>query len=420
MSPEGDKTNADRVDTSSQAGTALPVKDEQRLLALDVLRGFAILGILLVNIGIFSGAQGLASASQYALPVGPNEMLGLLISVFAEGKFLSSLSFLFGLGFFWQALRAERRGASAARLLLRRCLGLGLIGVVHAVLIWSGDILFSYALLGLVLIVFRTRSPRTLLTWAGASIGVPFVLVTVATIVIAFSGANAGTPNGGASAFVEGLQQSAKEAYNSGSYLEMVGQRLREIGVYAVGGLSIGPALFAMMLSGAAVARAGWLENLDAHAASIRRAALFGLTLGLPLNIAYAASLVAAPSASSAVGLAGLACFFLGAPLLAIGYMAFATLLVRRSPDSGIFYRASAVGRLALSNYLTQSVVMTAVFYGLSIYGRIGLIPAMSIALTLLALQVIASPLYLRRFSYGPLEWSWRRMTYGRAKTAER
>lgn len=406
----------------SDAGTAAmsAVPGTERLVALDAVRGFAILGILLVNVGIFSGAQGLTSANQYSAPLDAAGGLALVISVLAEGKFLCSLSLLFGLGFFWQAMRAERRVASSGRLLLRRCLGLGLIGIVHAVFIWSGDILFTYALLGLLLLAFRGRSPRTLLIWAGALVGVPLLFMALAAAFVALAGEGVGGAALSGSAFIRELEQSAREAYNSGSYSEMVLQRLREITVYALAGLSIGPALLAMMLAGAAAARAGWLEDLAAHVAGLRRSALLGIGLGLPLNVIYAASLVADPSGAGAVGLAGLACWFAGAPALAVGYMASAALLALRNPVSGILLRVSAVGRLALSNYLTQSVVMTAIFYGLSLYGRIGLPQAMLIALALLAIQVLASPLYLERFSRGPVEWLWRRMTYGSGKIAAR
>lgn len=391
----------------------------ERILALDVLRGFAILGILLVNVMVFSGAWGLEPPEEYASALGADEILGLLVFIFAEGKFINSLAFLFGIGFTLQAMRADERGLSSKRLLLRRMIGLGLIGIVHAVLIWSGDILLSYALLGLVLIAFRNRRPKNLLTWAVCLIGVLALPLTLVAIGLVFSGAGSAAASGtGGIGFIEELERSAMAAYNSGSYPQMVLQRLKEIAVFAIAGLIMAPALLAMMLAGAAVARSGIVERLDSHSALIRRAAVAGLGVGLPLNILYSASLVVDPQGAGAAGAGGLLCWLVGAPTLAVGYMAALTLLVRSGFAVSALRRVAAVGRLALTNYLTQSVVMTSIFYGFSIYGRIGLIPAMSIAVALLAMQLLVSPIYLRHFSHGPVEWLWRRFTYGPRKHA--
>lgn len=409
-------------DNSAGSPVLSSVSDRQRVLALDVIRGFAILGILLVNVSLFSGVRGIAPMEQYPLPLGADELLGLFVSVIAEGKFITTLSFLFGLGFTLQAMRAEERGASSRGLLLRRVLGLGLIGIAHAVFIWSGDILFTYALLGLVLILFRNRRPKTLLVWAGCLFGVPLLSLVAATaFTVLLGGQSSGAGQAGTITFFGDLEASAMEAYNSGSYPQMVLQRLKEIAVFAIGGLSLGPVLFAMMLAGAAVARSGWLEgwvqDLDTHGAFIRYTAVLGLGVGIPLNAVYAVSLVVDPAGTGTAGAAGLLCWYVGGPALTFGYMASLTLLSRRDFPNGALRRLAAVGRLALTNYLMQSVVMTAIFYGLAIYGRVRLIEAMLVALALLAVQLALSPIYLRRFRHGPVEWLWRRLTYGGGKS---
>ncbi|MDQ3507613.1 MAG: DUF418 domain-containing protein [Actinomycetota bacterium] len=401
-----------------KSGGIAPVRGSERVVALDVLRGMGIIGILFVNIGLFSG-------SQQILPVAPPEaspiydrIVEFVISAFAEGKFISTLAFLFGLGFAWQGMRAEERGESSGKLLLKRVSILALFGLVHAVLIWSGDILLAYGLMGFVLILFRRRRPRTLLIWAGVSIGLPllFLVLSIASfaLFLAFGDPDQiAQSQAGTFPFAESLAESAREAYNSGSYPEMVIQRVRELAVLAIGVFFIGPFVFAMMLTGAAVARAGWMRNLESHRAGIKRAAKIGLSVGLPLNIAYGVSLVLDPASTGLAGLIGLFCWLLGAPLLAIGYMASMSLFVLRRPGSAVASRLSAVGRLALSNYLTQSIVMTGIFYGLAIYGELGITASLAIALVLLAAQIAASPVYLRRFSSGPVEWLWRRLTYG-------
>lgn len=406
-------------DQSADRQLLSPVTGGERVLDLDVLRGFAILGILLVNVMVFSGTWGLGPAEEYTGAPGADQILGLLVFTFAEGKFINTLAFLFGVGFTLQAMRARKCGLSSKRLLLRRMLVLGLIGIVHAVLIWSGDILLSYALLGVVLTAFFNRRAKTLLIWAVCLLGVMVLPLTVVALGLAGSGAgSAGAAGSGGVAVIEEVERSAMAAYNSGSYARMVLQRLREIALFAIAGLIMAPALLAMMLAGSAVARSGIVEHLDSQRALIRRAAVAGLGVGIPLNILYSGSLVVDPHGAGAAGVAGLVCWLVGAPTLAVGYMAALTLLVQSNFAPATLQRVAAVGRLALTNYLTQSVVMTSIFYGFSIYGRIGLIPAMSIALALLAVQLLVSPMYFRHFSHGPVEWLWRRFTYGPRKHA--
>lgn len=396
-----------------------PVRGSERVPALDVLRGMGIVGILLVNIGLFSGTQQLfPTAPPDDLPI-YDQAVEFLISIFAEGKFISTLAFLFGLGFAWQGMRSEERGEPSGRLLLKRVSVLALFGLAHAIFIWSGDILLTYALAGFVLILFRRRRPKTLLVWAGISFGLPLVFLALSIASFALF-LTFGDPEQiarsqmGTFPFAENLADSAREAYNSGSYPEMVVQRVRELSLLAFGVFFFGPFVFAMMLTGAAVARSGWIRNLEAHRAGIKRAALAGLSAGLPLNIAYAITTILDPASSGVVGFVGLLCWLSGAPILAVGYMASLTLFVFRRPGSTVASRLSAIGRLALSNYLLQSVVMTAIFYGLAIYGDLGITAALAIALVLLAVQLALSPVYLKRFSTGPAEWLWRRLTYGR------
>ncbi len=325
--------------------------------------------------------------------------------MFAEGKFISTLAFLFGLGFTFQGMRAEARERSATWLLVRRIAVLGLFGLAHAVLIWSGDILLTYALMALVLLLFRRRDPRTLLTWAGGILGA-WVLLLVAFAAVAGPALAAGA--GAALPATEGFFEQARAAYTSGSYAQMTAQRLRElVFVMPFGLFLVSWFVFPMMLAGAAVARAGWLADLEAHRPALRRAAVIGLGTGILLNIAYAALAAIDPGGLSPLFFAGQACWSVGAPALSIGYMASVTLFALSRPGSAIVARLAAVGRLALTNYLTQSIVMTAIFYGLGLYGRIGLVPSLAIALALLTvrktLQHPREARDSRSLAYGPV-----------------
>ena len=392
------------------AGGIGPVQKRERVAALDAVRGFAILGILLVNIELFRGPELLFSFAGEGGPTGIDAVLSALISTFAESKFITTLAFLFGLGFALQGMRAAERGRSPGRLLARRLSVLALFGVIHAVFIWSGDILLTYAIIGFVFLLFYRRRPRTMVIWAGVFIGVPLLVTTLFAILVAL--APAGGETGPPPAFLVEIGRNAEAAYTSGSYPQMVLQRLTELSfLLPVSLFAYGGVILCMMLLGGAVARAGWVPGLDSPRRAVKRAAAIGILAGLPLNAAYA---LLSRDGSDAAAVFGLPLFVVGAPLLAVGYMAAVTLLVRRFPNGEITRRLAAVGRLALTNYLSQSIVMTAVFYGLGLYGSVSLLTALLIAAALLAAQLVLSPIYLRRFDQGPAEWLWRRLTYGR------
>jgi uncharacterized protein len=392
------------------AGGMGPVQKRERVAALDAVRGFAILGILLVNIELFRGPQILLSFAGAEGLTGADAAVSTVISIFAESKFITTLAFLFGLGFALQGMRAEERGRSPGRLLARRLAVLALFGVLHAVFVWSGDILLTYALIGLLFLLFYRRRPRTMTIWAGVFLALPLLLTTLVAVLALLA------PSGGEAApqigFLVDLGRNAEVAYTSGSYPQMVIQRLRELAIMLPLALfGAGAVILCMMLLGGAVARAGWPADLASHGRALRFAATAGILVGLPLNAAYALSLRAG---TDPVATLGLPLFVVGAPLLAIGYMANIVLLVQRFPNGVVTRRLAAVGRLALTNYLSQSIVMTAIFYGLGLYGSVSLATAVLIAAALLTLQLVLSPIYLSRFDQGPAEWLWRRLTYGR------
>ncbi len=405
----------------AEAGGLSPVRGRERIPALDVLRGVAILGILVVNVELFRGPEFFLAFAGLGDITGPDAVLSFLISAFAEGKFITSLAFLFGLGFTLQGIRAGERGRSPNRLLARRMAVLALFGTVHAIFVWSGDILLTYALIGFVFLLFYRRCPRTLLVWAALAIALPFALtlllaaLTLLTLAVGGGGPEAAEAQAAQLEFFQNFAAASEAAYTSGSYPEMVAQRLRELAfLLPIGAFLYGPTVLAMMLLGASVARSGWTADLAAHRRGIRRAAIVGLGAGLPLNLLYALTTwVDSPDGSVAV--LGLPVFILGAPVLAVGYMAAVALLVERFAGASLWRPLSAVGRLALTNYLMQSVIMTAIFYGLALYGSASLAAALLVAAAVIAFQLIYSPIYLRRFSYGPMEWLWRRTTYGRA-----
>lgn len=411
--------------TAWEAGLK-PAPGRERLAELDGLRGFALLGILLVNVGLFSGPEFWLQIGGVGGYSGLDAALNFLVTFLVQSKFYSIFSFLFGLGLVMQTMRAEARGVASGRFLARRLAVLAVFGAIHAVFIWSGDILLTYALLGFLFLLFRKRRPRTMLFWAAALILLPaFLLLVLGTLSLLATttpeGARAIARAGADQAeFIRSVADSSLAAYGSGSYADMVAQRIRELYLFATNVFFIAPGIFGMFLIGGALARAGWLEDLDAHRAAIRRTVAIGLAVGLPLNLLAAYGLALNPG--GAVGTTmlwiGQSVQLLGAPFLALAYAGIVVTLIRRFSGSSLLHRLSALGRVALTNYLMQSVVMTSIFYGFGLYGRVSLTVALLMGLVLYAAQLVISPLWLSRFSQGPMESLWRWLTYGRKARA--
>ena len=200
-----------------------PVLRQERIEAIDILRGVAILGILLVNMRLFGMPEDLHAV---------DGTVDRLISFFAQEKFKALFSFLFGLGLAVQMMRAEARGAHFLPLYARRLGVLFLIGAAHFVLLWDGDILHDYALLGFVLLLFRHRSPKTLLVGAGVLLAIPMLFYGITTYYSITGHVNPQVKqwityeNGADDA---GASDAVSDTYARGSYAEMVTLRASEL-----------------------------------------------------------------------------------------------------------------------------------------------------------------------------------------------
>jgi uncharacterized protein len=402
-----------------------PVKAQERIQTIDVLRGFALFGILLVNMGLFH-------SSLYQLLLGSpwtsaaDRAAQWFIHAFAEGKFYTIFSFLFGLGFALQLERAEARGARIVPTYARRLLVLLLIGLAHAILLWFGDILVTYALLGFVLLLFRKRHPRTLLVWAAILLLLPILLTAALTGLTALGGT---TPEGQAMmqeveaqnlTLFEGFATEATRIYAQGSYGEQVRQRLIDLAFTYIGtAMQMFPLVLAMFLLGLYAGKRRLFQEVTQHLPLARKALAWGLVIGLPSNLLFAFNYDAFRALTSSVwSIVGTIAFSVGAPALSMAYVAGLTLLMQREAWQRRLAPLASVGRMALTNYLLQTVVCTTIFYsyGLGLFGQVG--PAAGILLTIAiyALQIPFSVWWLRRFRYGPMEWLWRTLTYGRAQ----
>ena len=395
---------------------AVPIPASERSALLDSLRGYALFGILIANILAFIGIDFLGDAQREALPLARlDDLSEFLIEWLIVGKFYSIFSLLFGIGFAIQLARLEQRGEGVPRY-LRRLAVLFLIGLAHLLLLWLGDIVALYALMGAVLLLFRRSSDATLLRWAVALWLVPIAW----SAAIHFGGLRPAEPiyaTGIAMIAATGLDVSRGPLpYLAGPdflphLLAHPGEILFRLGdlVYQMRFTKV----LGMFLIGLWIGRRAVYANLDRYRPLLRKVATVGLAIGLPMSAAKAVLTMEAGD-DRLLQFAAECAYVLGTATLALGYAA-AFALLWHNRRRGLLTWAAPAGRMALTNYLMQSLLQSAIFYGwgFGLIAKLGLAFVFPIALALFALQVTYSRWWLSRFRFGPVEWLWRSLTYG-------
>jgi len=372
-----------------------PTEPGARIESLDALRGLALFGVLMVNlqtqfrVSLFRFYSGFHTDPGYA-----NLATDDAIRFLLESKAFAIFSFLFGVGL---AMFFERR---PMRRLLRRLVVLLSIGFVH-MLLWNGDILLAYAVAGLLV------SPVLL---AGPRIAAGLALACAAIEVLPL-------PLPGLPAHATMLRQgiAATAVYGGGSFGDVFRFRWNETRLYIVpllrGGL---PHIGGLMLAGTAVWRLGLLSNPKRHLPLYRAAALAGLAIGggaSALEILHEEGRIH-------LGVLVRVVSCLATVPFALGYVALFFCAIASECGVQLSRIFAPIGRMALTSYVTQSIVLGFVFfgYGLGLCGRLPSAPVALGGITLYAFQIGASHLWLSRFRFGPLEWIWRSLTFGRAQ----
>ena len=389
-----------------------PVRPTERIAILDILRGFALFGILVMNLPGFNTPWAIYSSGQVPYPGWYNRVADWVTATFFEGKFNAIFSFLFGVGLTIQLERAAAKNTPFVRVYLRRLFTLFLFGVAHMVFLWDGDVLHMYAVLGLGLLLIRHWPDKALLPLATVILIVP----------VAKSSYDLYLNEPGRHTKEYWLQRATEQTrvYSSGTYFEILQTRLAEV---AEGYLDNAWWIFwcslaVTMLLGFVVGRRRIVQNLAQQTSLIRNVFNASLALGVITGSMLATFEVLADRTDATTVLGTLTSTFyqLNRPLLSMAYITGLTLLSMRPGWSERLAPLASVGRMPLTNYLMQSVICSLLFYsyGLALFGKVGSAGNFLVALAIYAFQVLYSNLWMAHFQYGPLEWLWRLLTYGK------
>ena len=388
-----------------------------RIATLDFVRGVAVMGILLMNIQAFAMPEAAyANPRAYGSWHSADLLAWWVEAVLVDGKMRGLFSWLFGASLLLVAERSEAAGESAARVHYRRMAWLALFGLAHLVLVWDGDILLHYALVGSVAFAFRHKPAHALVTAAVLLLAAQIIFVLPAPL--ALSHAVASIAAGHPSAITAQVLPEMREEYgvpspraiaealtlHRGPYPALVAYRLGEASQLVFGTLvSVGGETLAYMLLGMAALQSGLLAGRWSRAA-YQRGALIAFGIGVPFMLLITGWEWAGGFDLRAVAWSSLVWT---APVRAIMIAGWACLLATVMRGR-LGERIAAAGRMAFSNYLGTSLICAGLFDGLGLFGRFGRAELLGVVAAVWAAMLIWSPAWLARFRYGPLEWLWR------------
>ena len=373
-------------------------KSRTRIHDVDALRGFALLGILIVNITFAASGFPIHVADDPAYQSGLDHAVHWLSATFVDMKFYLLFSFLFGYSFQLQIEAAQRAGAAFRPRMLRRLGGLFVIGWLHMIFLITGDILTVYALLGLVLVAMRGVKDKTALTVAGGIY--LYLLVSLGSTVLFMDTSNFLNP---AEAIANAQATTANLA---GSFGDVIHEHVAALPLYGLSQLTVqGPTTLAVLLLGMVAGRRRLLAGVTGREPVLRLVQLVGFVIGIPGGMIYAAG----GNGDTAAVLASV----LTAPFLAAAYVASMLRVMHSDRGRAVGNVLAPAGRMALSNYLGQSVATLLIFTGVGIglVGQVSPLETFGIALAIFAGQVALSHWWMARFGYGPVEGVLRAVT---------
>ncbi|MCD8510964.1 MAG: DUF418 domain-containing protein [Bacillus sp. (in: Bacteria)] len=392
-----------------------PLDGKERLTHIDSLRGFALLGILIVNMLAFQyGTVGY----KFFLPELPvqDQPINTAIELFFQGSFYPVFAILFGFGAVIMFERSATKNGPFNTLFFRRLLLLLLIGLIHMYFIWDGDVLVTYAISGLLFMVFIKRKKTTLLTW--------FILLTF--LIHSMGILPEDETNIALNIDFQPFAELEQEVFTSGTYMDVVTHRFtnspfdkmdfgpemdpieQEILVSVLSAsafIVMVIQVLILFILGGLLAKSKWLHDPAQNRNTLITLAGFMLIIGLAIK---GWMVMGDNPTADYLG------YFIGGPMVGVGYIAAFVLIYSRFSSTSIFTGLGAVGRIALTNYLLQSIIMTTLFYGygIGLFGKLGTLVGTLLALAVFILQIIGSKWWLKRYRFGPMEYLWRTGTY--------
>ena len=388
---------------SNTKNTLNPAQASERIVAIDIIRGIALFGVLLINFPFFSGAGILSRLEQPLYQGNISLLVSKLATVLVNAKSFACFSMLFGIGLFIQFERADKRGLRPAAFAIRRLGGLFLIGLAHATFCWWGDVLTKYAIGGFVLILFLRAKPKMLLIAAAS-----FLLLTECLPFLMEK-----------SPMVFPLA-AIDSAYGHQGWVECLRLNVGMLSPrsFLANELPTVTTSLAFFFVGATLWKLGLVSNPAGHATTLRRIFHSTMWFGLITNAILFTPIRIIPEAWTifAHGIPwGLFCN-ISILAMTVGY--FSGLLCILGSEKWLrrMTLLAPVGRMALTNYLAQSIVLVFAFshYGLGLWGRISPSVAWPLIIAFYAIEVAWSNWWLANFKFGPAEWIWRSMTYGK------
>ena len=387
---------------------------DNRIISIDLLRGIAVLGILIMNIQSFSmiGAAYI-NPMAYGDLTGINKWIWILSHLFARAKFMSIFSILFGAGVLLFTDRAIEKGRKASAFHYRRMFWLLVFGMIHAYLIWYGDILVNYSLCGMLVFLFRKMPPKKLLIYGFLFFIVPIILDVSTGLTIQYWPAE--TYNQNMQTWLPGAEEISHEI------VAMRGSWLEQMAIRVPGTFFLQTFLFfwrtfwrvtAMMLLGMALYKWGIL-SAQRSGQFYKKLILIGLAgfamsaFGVYKNFQHNWSMDYSMFLGTQLN-------YIGSVLVALGYIGIIMLISKSSGFIRLKNLFASVGKMAFTNYILMSLIAMFIFYGngLGLFGQVERSGQILIIFAIWIIILVISPLWLKYYQYGPLEWLWRVLTY--------
>ncbi len=398
--------------------TPVPTRPTERIVAIDILRGFALLGILIMNIQGFSmPAAAYSNPTVYGDLTGVNRLVWMLSHIFADQKFMTIFSLLFGAGILLMTEKLDARGQRAWTLHYRRNFWLLLFGLAHAYLLWSGDILVAYALCGFWVYWLRRLRPAWQLALGIFIVSIPALILLATSLTMQF------TPPETLHELRADWQPAsetiaAEVASYRGGWLQQMDARVPRSAEFQTVGLLFWGLWRAggLMLMGMALYRWGVLTGSRSRSFYFGMVIL-GLVIGLPV-VSWGAAQNFANDWMLEFSKFGLGAQpnYWGSLFVSAAYIGLLMLFARSRALPWLQTALAAVGRTALTNYLLQTILATAIFYGhgLGLFGSVERVGQIGIVVAIWVVQLVVSPLWLHHYRFGPFEWMWRSLSYWR------